>query len=217
MPSSPRNPEARSPSLSLVIPDDVDVAILGCQVQGTGAIGVGSVPWPGLQQGRAHVAAQQQLDHLKGGVRVGRTWLGATPDHTQGKEDRQESCLAPQGDLPRRGRTHRPGPGASSPSCPPCTGWTGAAAASQTAGPGHGQSWVSPVSSTLPATPTRPHHVVVTMLSCEVQRNVTLIRWNVHCRAGLQHQLHGLLPALPGCIVQGSHSWGQVGTVGANP
>jgi hypothetical protein len=119
MPSSPRNPEARSPSLPLVIPDDVDVAILGCQVQGTGAIGVGSVPWPGLQQGRAHVAAQQQLDHLKGGVRVGRTWLGATPDHTQGKEDRQESCLAPQGDLPRRGRTHRPVLGITSVIHPP--------------------------------------------------------------------------------------------------
>jgi len=45
-------------------PDDVDVSILGCQVQRAGAIGVGGVPWLGLQQRRTHVAVQEQLDHL---------------------------------------------------------------------------------------------------------------------------------------------------------
>lgn len=45
-------------------PDDVDVAVLGSEVQGAGAVGVGGVPRLGLQQRRAHVAVQEQLDHL---------------------------------------------------------------------------------------------------------------------------------------------------------
>lgn len=45
-----------APFLLLAVPDDVDVAILGCQVQGTGAVGVSGVPWSGLQQGSTHVA-----------------------------------------------------------------------------------------------------------------------------------------------------------------
>lgn len=52
-----------------------------------------------------------------------------------GAAGHREPHSALWGDLPRRGRTHRPGLGASSRSCPPCTGWTGAAAASLTAGP----------------------------------------------------------------------------------
>lgn len=45
-----------APFLHLAVPDDVNVAILGCQVQGAGAVGVSGVTWSGLQQGRTHVA-----------------------------------------------------------------------------------------------------------------------------------------------------------------
>lgn len=45
-----------APFLFLAVPDDVDVTILGCQVQRAGAVGVSGVPWSGLQQGRTHVA-----------------------------------------------------------------------------------------------------------------------------------------------------------------
>lgn len=134
------------PHPHMTIPDDVDVAILGCQVQGAGAIGVSGVSWPGLQQGCAHVAAQEQLDHLEEGIRVGGgpemgRGLQVCPDSRLGR-GKQNRWSASQllGDLPQRGRTHRPSPEVSCPSCLPCTGWTGAAGASQTAGPtGHSQ------------------------------------------------------------------------------
>lgn len=124
-------------------------------------------------------------------------------------------------DLPQLGRTHKPGQGASSQSCPPCRGWTDAAAASPT-----GQDWGTVASGQVPGhpeprsparstAPCGPHHIVVAMLGRQVQGNVALVGWDVHRRAGLQHQLHGLLPALPGRVVQGPHAWGQAGSMGA--
>lgn len=52
----PQKPLRLAPFLFPAVPNDVDVAILGGQVQGTGAVGISGVPWSGLQQGRTHVA-----------------------------------------------------------------------------------------------------------------------------------------------------------------
>ena len=132
-------------------------------MQGAGAVGVGGVPWPGLQQGRTHVAAQKQLDHLEGGVKSrGPKKRGGGPQEK--KTEQMESHSAPRGDLPRRGQTRRPGPGASCPSCPPCRGWTGAAAAFRTAGatgtvrPGGSVRLLLPQAPCRPQGQSLPHH-----------------------------------------------------------
>lgn len=86
-------------------PDDVDVAVLGREVQGAGAVGVGGVPRLGLQQRRAHVAVQEQLDHLDQqtqteqgckdgsaacrGCRAPRTDTRPAPGHPMGRGSRR--------------------------------------------------------------------------------------------------------------------------------
>lgn len=220
---SPRQ-GAPHPAPTPAIPDDVDVAILGRQVQGAGAVGVGGVPRPGLQQGRTHVAAQKQLDHLEGGVKSrGPKKRGGGP---LGEEDgadgvtlsslgrltptRPNSQARSRGVLPELStmqgldwccssisdcRDHKVRSGLGRPSgccCPRCP--------------------VAPRGG--------PYHIIVTVLGRQVQGDVALVGWDVHRRACLQHQLHGLLPALPGRVVQGPHAWGggrgQLGA-GARP
>lgn len=51
---------------SEVSPDDVDVPVLGGEVQRTGPVWISGVSGLGLQQSRTHVTAQKQLDHLQG-------------------------------------------------------------------------------------------------------------------------------------------------------
>lgn len=208
---SPRQ-GAPHPAPTPAIPDDVDVAILGRQVQGAGAVGVGGVPRPGLQQGRTHVAAQKQLDHLEGGVksRGPKKWGGGPLGEEDGADGvtlsslgrltptRPNSQARSRGVLPELStmqgldwccssisdcRDHKVRSGLGCPSgscCPRC-----------------------------PAAPRgSPYHIIVTVLGRQMQGDVALVGWDVHRRARLQHQLHGLLPALPGRVVQRPHAWG---------
>lgn len=79
----------------------------------------------------------------------------------------------------------------------------------------HGQAWGCPSGSCCPRRPVTPrgspYHIIVTVLGRQVQGDVALVGWDVHRRARLQHQLHGLLPALPGRVVQRPHAWGVDG------
>ena len=50
--------------LSVYVPDNVYVSVLGSQVERRRPIGVAGVPLLGLQQSSTHVTGQQQLHHL---------------------------------------------------------------------------------------------------------------------------------------------------------
>lgn len=98
---------------------------------------MGSVASPGRGSSKAAhmLLLRSSWTTLKGDPEMG--WGGCRcdpPTPTTGENGADGAPLRPWADLPRHGRTHRRGPGVSSPSCPPCTGWTGAGAASQTVG-----------------------------------------------------------------------------------
>lgn len=54
------------------------------------------------------------------------------------------------------------------------------------------------------------HYVIVSVLSGQVQGDLTLIRLTVHWGAWLQQQLHGLWLSLPCCIMQRPHPWKDI-------
>lgn len=140
-----------------------------------GLVPLGSVVSPGRGSSKAaHMLLfRSSWTTLRRGQRRGaRTWGGrlqaCLPSPTPGgKTEQMESHPALWGHLPRRGRTHKPGPGASSPSCPPCTDWTGAVAAFRTVGPQgavslEGGRWAGTARARALPTPTLrrplPHH-----------------------------------------------------------
>lgn len=88
-------------------PDDVDVAVLGGEVQGAGAVGVGGVPRFGLQQGRAHVAVQEQLDHLAQQTQTEQGCKGGSAA-PRGCSPRPHIPSCQQPDLPCSGGTSHP-------------------------------------------------------------------------------------------------------------